>query len=150
MDVDDLARLTAIEEIKQLKARYFRCMDVKDWAGLEAVFAQDLVADFRDATGNRMEELLTHGAKPYMAGLIPILDKITTTHHGHMPEIDTTSPTTATGIWAMQDLLWVQDGAPVPYKTLVGFGHYHETYEKQADGWKIKTIRLTRLRTDVG
>ena len=148
--MDDIERLAAIEEIKQLKSRYFRCMDLKDWVGLEAVFAPDLVADFRDSTGTRNEALLTHGARRYMQGLIPILDKITTTHHGHMPEIDITSDTTAIGIWAMQDLLWVQDGAPVPYKTLVGYGHYHETYEKQADGWKIKTVRLTRLRTDVG
>ena len=148
--MDTIERLTAIEDIKRLKARYFRCMDMKDWAGLEAVFAPDLVADFRDSTGARNEALLTHGAKPYMAGLIPILDKITTTHHGHMPEIDIISETTATGIWAMQDLLWVQDGAPVPYKTLVGYGHYHETYEKQDGEWRIKTVRLTRLRTDVG
>ena len=66
-----------------------------------------------------------------------------------MPEIEITSPTTATGIWAMEDLLQVQDGAPVPYKTLRGFGHYHETYEKRGGAWVIKTIRLTRLRVDV-
>ena len=31
-------RLLAIEEIKQLKARYFRCMDQKKWDEFEAVF----------------------------------------------------------------------------------------------------------------
>ena len=31
--------LDAIEEIKSLKARYFRCMDTKDWDGFQAVFA---------------------------------------------------------------------------------------------------------------
>jgi hypothetical protein len=147
--MDDTERLAAIEEIKALKARYFRCMDMKDWAGLEAVFAPDLLADFRDSTGTRDESLLTRGAEPYIRNLAPILENITTTHHGHMPEIEITSPTTATGIWAMEDLLWVQDGAPVPYKTLRGFGHYHETYEKLDGAWKIKTTRLTRLRTDV-
>jgi hypothetical protein len=147
--MDTVEKLNAIEEIKQLKARYFRCMDMKDWAGLEAVFAPDLVADFRDSTGSRNESLLTHGAEPYVRNLAPILEHITTTHHGHMPEIDIVSDTTATGIWAMEDLLWVQDGAPVPYKTLRGFGHYHETYEKLDGAWKIRTVRLTRLRTDV-
>lgn len=28
------------------------------------------------------------------------------------------------------------------------YGHYHETYEKRDDRWRIKSSRLTRLRTD--
>jgi hypothetical protein len=147
--MEDASRLTAITDIMALKARYFRCMDEKNWPGLEAVFAPDLIADFRDSTGVRDESLLTHGAALYVANLTPILEHITTVHHGHMPEIDITSPTTATGIWAMEDLLWARADAPVPFKTLRGFGHYHETYEKQGGGWVIKTIRLTRLRVNV-
>ena len=147
MDITE--RLAAMEDIKALKARYFRCMDMKDWSGLQAVFAPDVVADFRDSTGTRDETLLTHGAALYIRNLAPILQNIVTTHHGHMPEIEITSPTTATGIWAMEDLLWVQDGAPVPYKTMRGFGHYHETYEKRNGAWEIKTIRLSRLRVEV-
>jgi hypothetical protein len=147
--MDAVERLDAIEQIKQLKARYFRCMDEKDWPGLRAVFAPDMVADFRDSTGTRDESLLTHGAALYIENLAPILKNITTTHHGHMPEIEITSPTTATGIWAMEDLLWVGEGAPVPYKTMRGFGHYHETYEKIGGAWVIKTTRLSRLRVEV-
>lgn len=146
--MDAIERLLAIKDIEALKARYFRCMDMKDWAGLEAVFAPDLVADFRDSTGVRDESLLTHGAALYVANLAPILQNIVTVHHGHMPEIRITSPTTATGIWAMEDLLWAPDGAPVPFKKLQGYGHYHETYEKRDGAWTIKTIRLSRLRTD--
>ena len=26
-----------------------------------------------------------------------------------------------------------------------GFGHYHETYEKSAGAWRIKTMTITRL-----
>src|SRR5207237_171806 len=54
--------LTATMAIHALKARYFRTMDSKDWAGLEAVFAPDLVADFRESSGGSDETLLTHGA----------------------------------------------------------------------------------------
>jgi hypothetical protein len=114
MDVAE--RLRAIEDIKALKARYFRCMDNKDWPGLQAVFAPDVVCDFRDSTGTRDESLLSYGAEPYVK---------------------------------MEDLLWVQKGAPVPYKTMRGFGHYHETYEKRNGAWEIKTIRLSRLRVDL-
>ena len=29
-----------------------------------------------------------------------------------------------------------------------GYGHYHEAYEFTGDTWRIKTLTLTRLRTD--
>jgi hypothetical protein len=62
-----------------------------------------------------------------------------------MPEITLTSPTTATGIWAMYD--WVETEArKVGY---AGYGHYHETYAKTAgQGWLITSFELRRLRLD--
>ena len=70
-------------------------------------------------------------------------------HHGHMPEIEITSPTTARGIWAMQDFLQMPEGSPLGMKSMVGWGHYTETYELVGGEWKIKTLVLTRLRRDV-
>ena len=35
-------------------------------------------------------------------------------HHGHMPEIELTSPTTAKGIWAMEDRVWWPAGRTGP------------------------------------
>jgi hypothetical protein len=61
-----------------------------------------------------------------------------------MPEIDVTSPTTATGVWAMEDMLRWPTGME-----LHGFGHYHETYEKVEGRWRIKRSELTRLRMDI-
>lgn len=71
--MDDTARVTAIRDIAMLKACYFRTMDTKDWTGLEAVFTPDLVADFRDATPEHQPDMLIHGAKPYLAMLMPML-----------------------------------------------------------------------------
>ena len=34
-----------VEKIKKLKARYFRCMDTKDWDGFQSVFAPDATMD---------------------------------------------------------------------------------------------------------
>ncbi|OHT19794.1 nuclear transport factor 2 family protein [Edaphosphingomonas haloaromaticamans] len=147
--MDAIERLLAIEEIKTLKARYFRCMDLKDWAGLRAVFTDDLHADFREGTDPPNPQALIAGADAYIAMLAPILANITTVHHGHMPEIAFTSPKLATGIWAMEDKLWVGPGATVPYTFLHGYGHYHETYRHEADGWRIASVRLTRLRIDI-
>jgi len=45
----DIERFLAIEEIIQLKARYFRCTDTKDWAGFAAVFAKDVTVGLHSA-----------------------------------------------------------------------------------------------------
>lgn len=148
--VNESEKIIAVSEIQALKARYFRMMDTKDWKGLEATFAPDLVADFRYSTSTPDESMLTHGAALYVAKVVPMLDKIITVHHGHMPEIDVTSPTEAVGIWAMEDKLWVQEGSDLPFSWLHGYGHYHERYVQLEDGWRIKEIRLTRLRVDAG
>ena len=38
----------------------------------------------------------------------------------------------------MEDMLRWPDGTE-----LHGYGHYHETYEKVGDTWRIKTLKLT-------
>jgi hypothetical protein len=149
MAMSDSERLAAIEAIKQLKARYFRSMDTKDWAGLEAVFAPDAELDMRGEAADKSkaaEGLVVGGAKVAAFIRNAVIDLVTV-HHGHMPEIEITSPTTAKGIWAMEDLLRWPEGAAL--KTLHGFGHYHETYRRLADGWRIQTSTLTRLRVDI-
>jgi uncharacterized protein (TIGR02246 family) len=126
-----------IEAIRQLKARYFRTMDTKDWDAMRQVFTDDVVIDTSEAGGH-----VAHGVDEFMGFLQQALDGAVTVHHGHMPEIDLTSETTATGIWALHDtVIW-------PNGRLEGYGHYHETYEKGADGWRIKSSKLTRLHTD--
>jgi ketosteroid isomerase-like protein len=134
MDAED----DDVEAIRQLKARYFRTMDTKDWDGLAAVFAADVVIDM---TGEGAG--VTHGVAEYMPFLRQHIEAVTTVHHGHMPEIQLTSPTTATGIWAMEDELWWPPDSPIHH--MHGYGHYHETYEKTADGWRIKSMTLSRL-----
>ena len=128
-----------IEAIKQLKARYFRTLDTKDWDGFLAVFTPDVVMDTSASGGGVIE-----GTDAFLAFLQEALADAVTVHQGHMPEIEVTSPTTATGIWALHDIIIWPTGM-----RLDGFGHYHETYEKGADGrWRIKTSTLTRLHAD--
>jgi hypothetical protein len=147
--MDDIAELKAVRAIEALKARYFRAMDMKDWAALEAVFTTDLVADFRDATPQHQPEMLIHGVKPYLAMLAPTLEKVITVHHGHMPEISIQDDDHATGIWAMEDLLWPGPHSDLPFRRLHGWGHYHESYRREDGEWKIAATRLTRLNVEV-
>jgi uncharacterized protein (TIGR02246 family) len=91
-----------IEAIKRLKARYFRTMDTKDWRAMREVFTDDVVVDTSSSGGG-----VISGADEFMAFLEPILREAITVHQGHMPEVEITSTSTATGIWALQDvILW--------------------------------------------
>ena len=163
----EIERLIAIEEIKQLKARYFRCLDTKDWDGFEAIFAPDATLDSREAmfardkatgrcvrSGKVVEERdvsdeswQSFGARNIRTSVEAVVQPLTTTHHGHMPEIELISPTTARGIWAMEDVIRYDPASPL--EALLGYGHYHETYERIDGRWHIKTLKLTRLRVDV-
>lgn len=127
-----------IEAIKQLKARYFRTMDTKDWEAMRGVFSDDVTVD---TTGSGGEVI--SGADRFMVFLQGAIGDVLTVHHGHTPEIELTSASTASGIWAMEDMLRWPDG-----RELHGYGHYIETYEKAAGKWLIKTLKLTRLRVD--
>jgi uncharacterized protein (TIGR02246 family) len=125
-----------IERIKQLKARYFRTMDTKDWDAYRAVFADDVVMDTSEAGGNVVE-----GADAFLEFLVPTLSGTVTVHQGHMPEIELTGDSSATGVWALQDTIWWPNGT-----VMHGYGHYHESYEKVGGEWKIKSSKLTRLK----
>ena len=127
-----------VEAIKRLKARYFRTMDTKDWAGMREVFADDVVVDTTESGGG-----IVTGADEFMAFLSETLADVVTVHHGHMPEIELTSATSATGIWALQDILKWPNGTE-----LHGYGHYYENYVKQGDHWRIAATKLTRLHMD--
>jgi len=126
-----------VEEIKKLKARYFRGLDSKDWDLYGAVFAPDVTVDLRKAGGG-----LYQGRDAFMvyARGMTIVQSV---HQGHMPEIDLTGPTTATGIWSFEDYNIWEDGTQNH-----GWGHYLETYEKIGERWHIKTMGLSYLRVE--
>lgn len=133
----EASELVEIELVKQLKARYFRLMDQKRWDEWGNVFTENATLQYGPNPGELFE-----GRKGIIEGLSVILKDSVTVHHGHMPEIEITSKTTATGIWAMFDYV------EMPGLTLNGYGHYEEEYIKEDGQWKIKNLRLTRLRVD--
>lgn len=140
-NLDDLHYFRDIEAIKQLKARYCRHLDTKDWVAWRDLFTDDFVGDTSEAGGR-----LITGADAFVEFLIATLGKPSriTVHQVHAPEIALTSPTAARGVWALQDVV-----ALAPGLQLLGYGHYHETYEKIEDRWYIKTSKLTRLREEL-
>ena len=47
----DIARIEAYIAISEVKARYCRCLDTKDWTGYTEVFTEDFVLDTSAAGG---------------------------------------------------------------------------------------------------
>jgi len=149
-----IARLTATDQIMQLKARYFRGVDSCDGDLVKTILAEDCVLDYigcctDPATGRdfipAMNVVLRGRASWRSDGLSGL--GIISVHQGHNFELEFTSDTTASGIWSMTDRLYFP---PVnTFSLMTGYGHYHETYEKFADGWKIRTLRITRIRVEV-
>lgn len=137
-----MALTSDLDQIHQLKARYFRMMDIKDWDGLRDVFTDDVVIDTTEDSGT-----IITGRDEYLPFLISQIGDVTTVHHGHMPEISFIDDNNASGIWVMEDELWWPEGHPITH--LHGFGHYHETYVRTPEGWKISSLRLTRLHRDI-
>jgi uncharacterized protein (TIGR02246 family) len=127
-----------IEAIKQLKARYMRTVDLKDWDGFRDVFAEDAVWDTTSSGA-----AVVVGAQAIMEYNQKALGDVLAIHQGHMPEIELTSPTTATGIWSSEHMHRWPNG-----QELHGYGFYRETYEKTDGAWRIKTCVFEELRAD--
>lgn len=141
----DIEKLLAIEEIKQVKARYFYGLDHQDWdLWREEVWAPDGRLEVPEA------DMVVEPFDKVVEWVSTSVGDQVSVHHGHMPIIELTSDTTATGLWAMEDRIYRSRehplGGDVSY--VLGFGHYHETYVKLDCGWRIKSTKLTRLRTE--
>lgn len=144
--MNDIERLLAIEDIKRLKAKYFRSVDTKDWESYRSVFADDVVFDITQDMPDG--GYVVGGDAAADIARRSLTADIVSVHHGHCPEIEILTPTTAKGIWAMEDRLSWGPGSDFPGQAMHGMGHYFETYEKTENGWRIKTMKLSRLRVD--
>jgi SnoaL-like domain len=160
-------KLRAIEEIKQLKARYWYYTDTKNWEAFVGVFAPDVEFNFSESF--KAVDPVSGASRVYgRPELIAAIDTsgwnmkgrdqiaangsaqfadISTVHRGYNPQISIHSADEASGIWAMQDLLRFPPGSPIT--EICGYGHYHETYRRIDGRWLIQTSTLIRLRIDV-
>lgn len=125
-----LEELEAIEAIKRLKYKYMRCIDRKEWEELADCFTEDATAAYS-------------GGKYAYTGAPAILEFLSkamgapsfhSSHRVHHPEIELTSDTTATGTWALEDVV-IESKLNF---TLRGAAFYFDQYKKVDGQWKIK------------
>jgi ketosteroid isomerase-like protein len=125
--------LEDIEAIKNLKARYWRSVDLQQWENLADCYTEDVVFD--DAHFGRME-----GRSYIVKVLKRAMRNIKTIHQGHNPEIEVLDDTTARGRWTLNDRVETPDGV-----VMAGYGIYEDDYVKLGDSWKIRSSKLTYI-----
>jgi hypothetical protein len=107
--VQAVHKLQELEEIRQLKARYCRFLDTKDVESWRAVFTTDVVVTLDMAVSVGGADPKTAPPLQGINNFVPMvmggLENVATKHHCHTLELALVSATTATGIWAMEDLL---------------------------------------------
>jgi SnoaL-like domain len=146
MDSDKTGGMTGIErvvachEIYDLKGRRDHAVDRKDWDTYAALHTDDYYA-----TAIGPEPIV--GGRAAADAIARQLENVSTVHHCHTPVIDFQDRDHATGVWAMEDnLFWHRDGRK---EWLRGYGFYHETYVRGADGqWRFSARRLERIHVE--
>jgi hypothetical protein len=135
---DQVQELRDIEEIKQLRASYVRLVDTKDWTAWGRLLADDFRLEGDAGVHEGRDAVVAMVSGALAAGF--------TVHHCFTPEIAITGGDTATGTWAMEDVVRIAiDGTPIAFH---GYGHYRDEYIRTADGWRFKSSIETRLRID--
>lgn len=148
--VETAERLWAIEEIRQLKARYFRTLDLRDWVTMGEVFCRDALFDCSegfittslDGIASGVAGPVTQGRDAIMSWISAAFVNQTSCHHGHAHEVTILGPDTAEGVVAMEDYIFDPDRST---RVFHGAGHYHERYRVEDGAWRIAETRLTRL-----
>jgi hypothetical protein len=134
--------LVEIEQIKRLKYRYVRCLDLKLWDEMVDCFVPDATASYGDG------EYSYEGRDAILGFLRKALGKTTmvTSHKVHQPEIELTGADTATGTWGLEDVVIITDAAI----TIRGAAFYSDRYVKVDGAWRIAHTGYERLFEEMG
>lgn len=123
-----------LEELRQLKYRYLRTLDLKQWGD----FAQTLTADVQASYGPKLRFDGRDAVVEFMSSSLG--PAIITVHHCHHPEL-TIDGDTATGRWYLQDTVLITEHR----MQLRGAAFYDDTYTRGADGaWRISRTGYVR------
>ena len=121
-----LETVWAVEEVKRLKYRYLRTLDLKRWDEFAAVFLPDATGDYGG---------LSFGSRDEIVGFMrdSLGPQMITLHHCHHPEIEVDGDR-ATGIWYLEDRVIMPEHRLV----LEGAAFYEDRYVRTPEGWRIE------------
>jgi hypothetical protein len=149
--VSDIEKLIAINEIRELMARYVRFADDKKFIDLASLFTPEGTFTPHKVNGDawiRMEgreniaKIITQGVGQAVA-----------IHHLFSYETKVLTPTTAHSVISMEDWVIHPDDEILPsneiaFRTMHGFGHYHADFVKIDATWYISKLVQTRVKMD--
>jgi hypothetical protein len=124
--------LVTLEEIRQLKYRYLRCVDQKLWDEMADVFTSGATVDYGTRALGKPLKLTGRDEIVgfFRANLGP---ELITVHAAGQPEI-TVDGDTATGTWRFEDTVIAIEHRVV----IAGAAFYQDRYERGEDGqWRI-------------
>jgi hypothetical protein len=149
-----LQHLLDIEAIKQLKHRYFRLMDAKDWKAFASMFTDDAEIYF----GRGVRQLLPPDVRRTDDGRFWVtrdelvawseagMRDFTTVHQASMPEITIVDADHATGVWSMTDATRLTADPVAPWYR--AYATYHDEYVRTPGGWRIRRSTYSRSEFD--
>jgi SnoaL-like domain len=123
-----------LEELRRLKYRYLRTLDLKLWDE----YADTLTADVQASYGARLQFDGRDAVVDYMRNSLP--PSIITVHQCHHPELAVDGDT-ATGTWYLEDKVIITEHRML----LTGAAFYEDTYRRESDGvWRISRTGYLR------
>ncbi len=132
------ARVRALEDveaIKKLKARYWRCVDLKLWDEMADVFTEDAVADYGPDRKLKGRQAIVGFLKSSLGA-----DSAFSNHIGQRPEIEITGEATARGTWWLCDYIVMP-----PSIRRRGYAYYQDEYAKEKGRWRKSSTRLVNM-----
>ncbi|MBJ8344657.1 nuclear transport factor 2 family protein [Antrihabitans sp. YC2-6] len=130
--------LVALEEIRRLKYRYARALDLKRWDEFADVFTVDAVAEY--GTRALSEPLTLTGRAAIVSFMRKALGNgIITVHMMTQPEIEIDGET-ATGTWCFEDTVIAHEQRVM----IKGSAYYDDVYRREDGIWRIARTGYVR------
>ena len=145
-DTTNINYILAVDAIKDLQAKYCRFVDQKNWDQLKGLFSQQPTLTFYAVDGSILYEF--HSSDQFIEACKTIEEAVSI-HQIHHAEIQLIGETEAKAIVAMEDRIYFDADKESPFKKFHGFGFYYNHYEYVDGQWKIREVKLKRLKLDI-
>lgn len=142
--------ITAVEQIRNNKARYCRYVDTKQWEAFSTLLVPKPDILIYDAAGQLI--ISFDNREAFVAACQGYVEGAQTIHQVHNDELCQVSDTEIRAIWSMEDCVIfpeadaVADPRPARHH---GYGHYHEIWVLEDGVWRLARMELRRTILEI-
>ncbi|MEM7139182.1 MAG: nuclear transport factor 2 family protein, partial [Myxococcota bacterium] len=127
-----------LENVVDVKSRYCRHLDSKEWGRWAALFVPDATMQIGPSS-----EAIVRGRDAIRDLVAAQLRKATTLHEVRDPELREEEHGRVRIVWRMRDRV------ESPLYLLEGSGFYEDVYARTPEGWRIASLRLHRSKVSM-